>query len=82
MSTEQLWAKFAELNKDPSLQMGRQNFKFTAEQKQKMMDKFNAGLHYPTPAEKEAIGKELGVASDSVRSYCLGMVADLGLSVV
>ena len=67
ITTEQAFANPTEPSKDLSLQVGRQSFKFTNEQKQKMMDKFNAGLHYPTPAEKEAIGKELGAAADSVR---------------
>jgi len=44
----------------------RQNFKFTAEQKQLLTDKFNAGLHYPTNAEKDALAQMFGVPSDSV----------------
>jgi hypothetical protein len=83
MTTDhQAYAQTSQLAKDPSPQIGRQ-FKFTADQKQKMAEKFNAGLHYPTPAEKEAIGNELGVASDSVLSPYMGTVANnIGLTVV
>jgi hypothetical protein len=44
-------------------------FKFSSEQKQVMMDKFNAGLHYPTIAEKDALAQLLGVATESVTSH-------------
>jgi hypothetical protein len=44
----------------------RQMFKFTPEQKQIMMDKFSAGLHYPTNAEKEALSEMFGASSESV----------------
>lgn len=46
----------------------RQMFKFTPEQKQIMMEKFNAGLHYPTNAEKEALSEIFGASSESVCS--------------
>jgi hypothetical protein len=44
----------------------RQNFKFNPEQKQIMLDKFNAGLHYPTNPEKDSLAQMFGVSSDSV----------------
>jgi len=44
----------------------RPAFKFSTEQKQLMMDKFNAGLHYPTNPEKDALAQMFGVASESV----------------
>jgi len=44
----------------------RQNFKFNAEQKQILTDKFNAGLHYPTNAEKDTLAHMFSVPSDSV----------------
>jgi len=44
----------------------RQNFKFNAEQKQILTDKFNAGLHYPTNAEKDSLAQIFGLPSDSV----------------
>jgi hypothetical protein len=47
----------------------RPSFKFTAEQKQIMMDRFEAGLHYPTNAEKDSIAQMFGVASESVSSH-------------
>jgi hypothetical protein len=47
----------------------RQMFKFTPEQKQIMTEKFNAGLHYPTNAEKEALSEMFGASSESVISY-------------
>ena len=31
-----------------------------------MLDKFNAGLHYPTNTEKDALAEMFGVSSDSV----------------
>lgn len=45
----------------------RQGFKFSPEQKQLMMDKFNAGLHYPTNSEKDSLAAMLGVSTESVR---------------
>jgi hypothetical protein len=50
----------------------RPAFKFSTEQKQIMMDKFNAGLHYPTNPEKDALAQMFGVASESVhpKSLC------------
>ena len=44
----------------------RQGFKFSTEQKQIMMDEFNAGLHYPTNTEKDALAARFGVSTDSV----------------
>jgi hypothetical protein len=45
---------------------GRANFKFTAEQKTLMLQKFNAGLHYPTTAEKEQFAEAFGSSMESV----------------
>jgi hypothetical protein len=44
----------------------RPAFKFSTEQKQLMMDKFNTGLHYPTNPEMDALAQMFGVASEYV----------------
>jgi hypothetical protein len=49
----------------------RQNFKFSAEQKQIMLEKFMAGLHYPTNAEKEAFAQSFGVSTESVWAFVI-----------
>jgi hypothetical protein len=52
----------------------RQGFKFSTEQKQIMMDKFNAGLHYPTNTEKEALAARFGVSIDSVHYIIVQLI--------
>jgi hypothetical protein len=47
----------------------RQNFKFNPEQKKIMLDKFNAGLHYPTNSEKDDFAATFGVSTDSVSHF-------------
>jgi len=61
-------------------QLPRSNFKFTAEQRQIMLDRFNAGLHYPTNQEKESLAQTLGVSSDSVSHP--HDLADIGITMV
>ena len=58
----------------------RSNFKFTAEQRQAMLEKFDAGLHYPSNQEKESLAQTLGVSTDSV-SHSFDL-ADVGITMV
>jgi hypothetical protein len=60
-------AEGAQHNNTAASTTTRQGFKFSPEQKQLMMDKFNAGLHYPTNTEKDSLAAMLGVSTESVR---------------
>ena len=55
----------------------RQNFKFTAEQKQILTEQFNAGLHYPTNTEKDTLAQMFSVPSDSVYLYPKFVLTDV-----
>ena len=55
----------------------RQNFKFTAKQKQILTEQFNAGLHYPTNAEKDTLAQMFSVPSDSVFLHPKFVLADV-----
>jgi hypothetical protein len=44
----------------------RTNFKFTQEQKNLLLERFDAGLHYPTNAEKEQFAEVFGASAESV----------------
>jgi hypothetical protein len=44
----------------------RTNFKFSAEQKKLLLEKFDAGLHYPTNDEKQHFAEMFGASAESV----------------
>lgn len=45
-----------------------------------MLEKFDAGLHYPSNQEKESLAQTLGVSTDSV-SHSFDL-ADVGITMV
>ena len=49
-----------------STQQRQQPFKFTPEQKQFLLEAFDAGLHYPTNAKKEELAARISVPVETV----------------